>query len=115
MRLTIIVEDDAREQLEARYLGGRPSLLSEGDAEWERHAEHVDRLWSLGEELAPQACDQGPHESDPAFVDAARIIEERVAERAKTIADDARVSTFESLGERPRAVAILERRLSRGP
>lgn len=31
--------------------------------------------------------------------------------RARTLADDARVKTFEMLDERPRAVAIMERRL----
>lgn len=36
---------------------------------------------------------------------------ERVAERVTTLADDARVRAYEILGDRPRAVEIMERRL----
>jgi hypothetical protein len=39
-------------------------------------------------------------------------LDERVAERVQHLADDARVSTFESLGEMPRALRIMERRLT---
>ena len=36
------------------------------------------------------------------------------ARRVETLADDARVRAYEVLGDRPRAVAIMERRLSAG-
>ena len=42
------------------------------------------------------------------------LLDQRVADRARELADDARVSTFERLGEMPRAVAIMERRPRQG-
>ena len=36
---------------------------------------------------------------------------ERVAERVTRLTDDARVRAYEIMGDRPRAVAIMERRL----
>jgi hypothetical protein len=39
-------------------------------------------------------------------------LDERVAERVQRLADDARVSTFERIGDAARAVAIMERRLT---
>jgi hypothetical protein len=100
----VTVEDEAREQLEASYLGGQSTLFADTESEWDRYAEMVDRLWSLatarGEADAPE--DEGP---DP--------LADRVAERARHLADDARISTFERIGEMPRAVAIVERRLAR--
>jgi hypothetical protein len=39
---------------------------------------------------------------------------ERVAERARTLADNARIATFDRLGENRRALRILERRLASG-
>jgi hypothetical protein len=38
-------------------------------------------------------------------------LDARVADRVRRLADDARVSTFERLGETGRAAAIMERRL----
>lgn len=36
---------------------------------------------------------------------------ERVADRVARLADDARIRAYETLGDRPKAVQILERRL----
>lgn len=36
---------------------------------------------------------------------------ERVTDRVRHLADDARIATFERIGEIPRAVAIVEKRL----
>jgi hypothetical protein len=66
-RLTLTVEEDARAELEARYLGGPRTV--------------------------------------------GRCTNERVQARARKLADDARISTFDRLGEHGRALAILERRL----
>jgi hypothetical protein len=102
-----LVEEDAREQLEARYLGGRPALLAETQADWDCFAEQVDRLWSISEKTAPLGQDEVKrvNELDLSSLD------ERVSRRARHLADDARISTFERLGENSRAVAIIERRL----
>jgi hypothetical protein len=102
-----LVEDDAREQLEARYLGGRPALLAESQADWDRFVEQVDRLWSMSETLVPLTADE-KHRLGTESPDA---LDERVAGRIQRLADDARVSTFERIGETPRAVAIIERRV----
>ncbi len=100
------VEEDAREQLEARYLGGRPALLAESQADWDRFVEQVDRLWSMSDKLVPLS----PDEEQRVDATSPNALDERVAERAQRLADDARVSTFERIGETPRAVAIMERR-----
>jgi hypothetical protein len=101
-----LIEEDAREELEARYLGGRPALLAETQAEWDRVAEQVDRLWSIAEKVVPLS------EDEHANVDSASsdIYDLRVAERARHIADDARISKLDRLGENLRA-AIIERRI----
>jgi hypothetical protein len=41
------------------------------------------------------------------------LYDERVQARARKLADDARISTFDRLGEPRRALGILERRLGR--
>jgi hypothetical protein len=102
----VMVEEDAREQLESRYLGGRPALLAESQAEWDRVAELVDRLWSISEKLAPSGEDE--HDSDSVELG---TFDQRVADRVRQLADDARISTFDRMGENSRAVAIMERRL----
>jgi hypothetical protein len=102
-----LVEEDAREQLEARYLGVRPALLAESQADWDRFVEQVDRLWSISEKLVPLNADEEERVATVSSDD----LDQRVAERLQRLADDARVSTFERLGETPRAVAIIERRL----
>ena len=50
---TSTIEEDAREQLEARYLGGQPSLLADAEAAWGEFGEMVDRMWSLAEDIVP--------------------------------------------------------------
>jgi hypothetical protein len=109
MLVLSLVEEDAREQLEARYLGGRPALLAETQADWDRFAEQVDDLWSIAEKVVPLS------EDEQANVDRASsdMYDQRVAERARRIADDARIATLDRLGENSRAVAIIERRLRR--
>jgi hypothetical protein len=106
-----LVEEDAREELKARYLGGRPALLAESQADWDRFVEQIDRLWLMAETLVPLNPDE-EERVDTANPDA---FDERVADRVRHLADDARVSTFERIGETPRAVAIMERRLGLTP
>jgi hypothetical protein len=45
--------------------------------------------------------------------DALELFDEQVQERVRTLADNARISTFDRLGENSRALAILETRLGR--
>ena len=104
---TLTVEDDAREQLEARYLGGQPALLADSEREWSSFGAMVDHLWSLAENLVPLTQEAKRRLSK----DGGQLFDERVKERARMLADDARISTFDRLGENSRALAILERRL----
>jgi hypothetical protein len=105
--LKVMVEQDAREQLEARYLGGRPALFADAEAAWDRFAELVDRLSSIAATLREERSADNP--TEPELLGR---YDERVAARVQELADDARISTFERIGEMPRAVAIMERRLS---
>jgi hypothetical protein len=104
--VTVLVEEDAREALEARYLGGQPALLAATEQDWDRFAEQVDRLWSI----ANKTSEAGGTPNDDVGGD--DPLAGRVADRVRHLADDARIATFERLGEMPRAVAIVERRLA---
>jgi hypothetical protein len=104
---TLTVEEDARAELEARYLGGQASLFADAETEWSKFAELVDSLWSLSEKLVPLT----PAEEHRANKDGGPLFDERVRARARKLADDARISTFDRLGEPARALVILERRL----
>src|SRR3989442_1644830 len=44
---TLTVEEDARAELEATYLGGQASLFADAETEWSKFGEMVDSLWSL--------------------------------------------------------------------
>lgn len=101
----VMVEEEAREQLEARYLGGRPALFADTQDAWDRFADQVDGLWTIAEtDGESNESAQVDAEDDP--------LADRVADRVRHLADDARISTFERLDEMPRAVAIVERRLT---
>jgi len=105
---TVMVEEDARTRLEGRYLRGQASLFADAETEWSMFAEIVDGLWSLSEKLVPLT----PAEERRVSKDGGRLFDDRVQERAGKLADDARISTFDRLGEQRRALAILERRLA---
>jgi hypothetical protein len=105
----LTVEEDARAQLEARYLGGQASLFADAETEWSKFAAIVDSLWSISEKLVPLA----PAEEGRVNKDGGPLYDERVQARARKLADDARISTFDRLGEPRRALGILERRLGR--
>ncbi len=65
-------------------------------------------LWSIAEKTGQTSSQEaGPTSVKPAE----EAWDKRVGERARTLADDARISAFDRLGENSRALAILERRL----
>jgi hypothetical protein len=107
----VAVEEEARASLESRYFDGRPVLLGDAAQEWAGLRDMVDRLASLAGVRPPVigARTSGHRRSTAAA--GRRHRADRVQERARTHADDARDSTFEQLGDRRRALAILERRL----
>jgi hypothetical protein len=53
----------------------------------------------------------GPMARSRRSTTAGASLSERVADRVTTLADDARVRAYEILGDRPKAVEIMERRL----
>ena len=74
------------------------------------HVDMVERLASLAETMASTG---GPMaRSRRSTRTASGSLTERVAERVARLADDARVRAYEILGDRPKAVEIMERRLT---
>ena len=68
----------------------------------------VDHLWSLAEKLVPLTRAEERRLSK----DRGQVFDQRVEDRACKLADDARISTFDRVGENSRALEMLERRLS---
>jgi hypothetical protein len=110
LRLEVRVENEARGTLERRFFGGHDVFSSDASEAWASHVDLVERLASLAETMASTG---GPmaHPRRSTRTAPGGSLTERVAERIARLADDARVRAYESLGDRPRAVQILERRL----
>jgi hypothetical protein len=104
------VEAAARTSLERRYLAGHDVLFADAATAWAGYVEFVEHLGGRAEILAPgepaKAGRRKPEGSGPG--DSLDAQAEALAGR---LADDARVKAYEILGERERAVAIMERRL----
>jgi hypothetical protein len=71
----------------------------------------VERLAGLAETMLWTNRAKAPRRP-PAGLDVAGSVEDRVADRVKRLADDARVRAYETLGDRLKAVQIMERRLT---
>jgi hypothetical protein len=104
------VETDARATLERRFFGGHDVLFADATAAWTGHVDFVERLASLADALAPTSGPK-PRARRSAVRAGSPSLTERVAERVATLTGDARVRAYEILGDRPRAVEIMERRL----
>jgi hypothetical protein len=104
------IETEARAQLERRYLGGHAVLFADVATEWASHVELVERLGGLAELVASAEPAKGARRK-PGGGGASDSFEARVEALARQLADDARVKAYEILGDRERAVAIMERRL----
>ena len=103
------VATEARKSLQERYFAGHDVLLVDAAKAWGGHVEQVAGLARMAEIVGsaePAARARGiPRRGANAAVD------ERVEALARRLADDARVKAYEVLGQRERAVAIMERRL----
>jgi hypothetical protein len=109
LSLDVRVENEARATLERRFFGGHDVFLSDVSQTWAERVDMVERLASLadattGDPKARSRVSKGTDAGGPAT--------ERVADRVARLADDARVRAYEILGERQRAVQIMERRLA---
>jgi hypothetical protein len=108
--LDVRVENEARTTLERRFFGGHEVLFSDAATSWASHVDMVERLASLADAMASTG---GPMaRSRHSTRTAGGSLTERVAERVATLTDDARVRAYEILGDRSRAVEIMERRLT---
>jgi hypothetical protein len=108
--LEVRVENEARRTLERRFFAGHDVLFADASSAWASHAEFVERLASLADAMAsigrPMARPRRLTRT------ASGSLTKRVAERVAVLADDARVRAYEILGDRPKAVQIMERRLT---
>ena len=110
LSLDVQVENEARARLEKSYFGGHDVFFRDVAEAWSSHVDAVERLAGLAEAMLLPGKPRG-RRRDPGASVSMVPFEERVAYRAQTLADDARVRAFEIMGERERAAAIMERRL----
>jgi hypothetical protein len=97
------VETEARAELERRYLGGHAVLFPDAATAWARHGDFAERLLGLAEVIEPARRPRRPPGGES--------LAARVEALATWLADDARVRAYEIVGNRERAVSIMERRL----
>ena len=104
--MDVRVEAEARAKLEQRYFAGHQVLLSDAAAAWAGHVDVVERLERLAEIIVPASPAKPTRRQPTGGASAAQI-----DELTDRLADDARVKAYEILGERERAVTIMEHRL----
>jgi hypothetical protein len=109
LRLDVRVESQARTTIERRFFAGPDVLFADATEAWTAHVDFVERLASLAETLASTGGTMA--RARPSTRTTSGSLTERIAERVATLTDDARVRAYEILGDRPRAVEIMERRL----
>ncbi len=102
----LYVEAAARASLEQRYLAGRSVLFPALAQAWADLVARLEWLVEPAERLAPGSSAEP---LDLAELHAQAV--EPAARRAQELADLARIAALELLGERERALAVLERHL----
>jgi hypothetical protein len=107
--LEVRVENEARTTLARRFFRGHEVLFSDAATSWASHVDMVERLASLAEVMASTGGPMARSRRSTRTASGARTL--GVAERVATLTDDARVRAYETLGDRPKAVQIMERRL----
>jgi hypothetical protein len=110
LSLEVRIEHEARATLERQFFGGHGVLLADAAEAWAGHVDIVERLMGLAEVMPWTGRAKDPRRSRTGM-DAGASLKGRVADRVVRLADDARVRAYEIMGDRPRAVAIMERRL----
>jgi hypothetical protein len=111
LSLEVRVENEARTTLERQYFGGHDVLFADAAGSCASHVDMVERLTGLSETMVwTKEGEASRLPRDP--IDVGASLEARVAERVARLADDARVRAYETLGDRPKAVRIMERRLT---
>lgn len=102
------IEQQARASLQQRYFGGHDVFFADIRQAWVEHVDLVERLASLRVSLSQAG---GTTTKQRSRSEGRGAADARVRERISRLADDARVRAYEILGDRPKAVAIMERRL----
>jgi hypothetical protein len=92
----------AREQVETRYLGGHPALFPEAVAAWEEQVRSAQTIAAMAVRLAELDGLQPP---EPDGVNTAA----RMAELVADLVEPARVTALEKLGEGARAAGLAVR------
>jgi hypothetical protein len=111
LSLVVRVENEARARLEQQYFGGHDVLFADAAMAWASYLDMVERLVGLAEAMTWTDQAKAPRRR-PAGVDETASVEARAADRVARLADDARVRAYETLGDRPKAVQLMERRLT---
>jgi hypothetical protein len=110
LSLDVRVENEARATLERRFFGGHEVLFADAAESWASHVDMVDRLAGLAEAMV-WTEEASARRRPPARPGVDASLDARVEDRAARLADDARVRAYETLGERLKAVQIMEQRL----
>jgi hypothetical protein len=111
LEVDLRVEIEARATIEEKFFGGHDVLLADAATEWAGHVDLIERLSGLADAMhVPKTANA--RRRPPIGMEPAASVKTSGAARAETLGDDARVRAYEVLGDRPRAVEIMERRLS---
>ena len=107
------METEAQATLERRFFGGHEVLFADVSQAWADHVDFVERLASLADAMASSGGPKArPRRSHAPAVSGS--LTARVDQLVARLADDARVRAYEILGDRPKAVEIMQRRLLAG-
>jgi hypothetical protein len=107
LSLDVRVENEARATLQRQFFGGHDVLFADAASSWADHVDMVERQASLADAM-PSTGGQKARLRRSNLMAATRA---RVGDRVVRLVDDARVRAYEIMGDRPRAVEIMERRL----
>lgn len=106
------VANGVRAALAERYYAGRDVLFADALTDWTVHGEQVERMHWFADTIGSSARGTAARRlgaSGPALP----TVEFGIADRMAWLIDQAKVRAYEVLGERPKAVAIMEHRLLR--
>ena len=106
------VANGVRAALAERYYAGQDVLFADARTDWTAHVEQVERMRWFADAIGASARGKAAKRLRAAGP-ALPTVEAGVADRMAWLTDQAKVRAYEVLGERPKAVAIMERRLLR--
>jgi len=104
------VAAQVRANLAERYYGGHDVLFADASTDWAGHVELVDRLKWFADAIGSSARGKTARRAHARRA-ALATVEAGVQEQVSWLIDQAKVRAFEVLGDRPKSVAIMERRI----